>query len=507
MSTRSSRVRLAPLAGCLATALALACADASAARTRDTPSLPSWWKLPDPADIARRWQPNQRVPPELPTGTIVVQNCNDHGSGSLRAAVAAAADFGTIDLTQLSCSRITLTTGSITITQSGLTLQGRGSKYLAIDGHDTFPVLTQTSSGGLSVQGLAIEHGLRDVANYSARGGCIYGDRLYLDDTVVAYCTAKTEAASNLYRAIGGGVFGVSSVTLYDSSVVDSSAVAPSSLAGYGGGVASYGSTKVYHSFISGNYANYNGGGVEALGGLVVSYSTFDSNNAANSCGAFCAQGDISIVASTISNNQAAVSVGGADLYAPYHAGPPTIVNSTISGNRAPLFGGLLIARGNGIYGARVANTTIAFNHEDSPTRAAGGLAFYGQSLNGFDLESTIVSNNTYGPDSNPDDVGGGASIVITGANNLVGYSTLPLPGDTILARSAMLAPLAFNGGTTRTHMLLSGSPAIDAGNNAFTETNDQRGAGFPRVIGSAADIGAYELDTDDVIFVNGFDE
>jgi len=44
-----------------------------------------------------------------------------------------------------------------------------------------------------------------------------------------------------------------------------------------------------------------------------------------------------------------------------------------------------------------------------------------------------------------------------------------------------------------------------DAGNNTFGASYDQRGSGYPRVIGSAADIGAYELDTD-VIFANGFD-
>jgi hypothetical protein len=54
--------------------------------------------------------------------------------------------------------------------------------------------------------------------------------------------------------------------------------------------------------------------------------------------------------------------------------------------------------------------------------------------------------------------------------------------------------------------MLVSGSPAIGAGNNAAAAAYDQRGDGFPRVIGANADIGAYELDTVDFIFANGFD-
>ena len=70
----------------------------------------------------------------------------------------------------------------------------------------------------------------------------------------------------------------------------------------------------------------------------------------------------------------------------------------------------------------------------------------------------------------------------------------LPVPVDTILAQDPLLAPLASNGGPTATHALLSGSPAIDAGNNSQGASFDQRGSGYSRVIGAAPDIGAYEL-------------
>jgi hypothetical protein len=62
------------------------------------------------------------------------------------------------------------------------------------------------------------------------------------------------------------------------------------------------------------------------------------------------------------------------------------------------------------------------------------------------------------------------------------------------------------NGGPTLTHALSAGSPAIDHGNNAASLQYDQRGSGFPRVVGANADIGAYELNSHDVIFRNGFD-
>jgi hypothetical protein len=60
-----------------------------------------------------------------------------------------------------------------------------------------------------------------------------------------------------------------------------------------------------------------------------------------------------------------------------------------------------------------------------------------------------------------------------------------------------MLAPLANNGGPTRTHALLAGSPAIDQGDNNGAPTTDQRGVSRPRDgdgNGSRiVDIGAFE--------------
>jgi hypothetical protein len=202
---------------------------------------------------------------------------------------------------------------------------------------------------------------------------------------------------------------------------------------------------------------------------------------------------------STISDNQARIEQGGVLMIGLGATRPLTIIDSTISGNNAMFYAGATIAE----YAARIANSTIAFNYEHSMAKYGAGLSSDGIAI---DLESTIVGNNTYAGGTSPDDVGGTTGSSLSGANNLIGFSSLPTPGDTILLQSPMLGPLSYNGGSTRTHMILSGSPAIDAGNDAANVSFDQRGAGFARVIGSAADIGAYELDTDDVIFANGFD-
>jgi len=64
-----------------------------------------------------------------------------------------------------------------------------------------------------------------------------------------------------------------------------------------------------------------------------------------------------------------------------------------------------------------------------------------------------------------------------------------------------MLGPLQDNGGSTFTHELLSGSPAINAGDPNFDPNSfnppmvyDQRGTGFNRVVNGRIDIGAFEV-------------
>jgi hypothetical protein len=70
--------------------------------------------------------------------------------------------------------------------------------------------------------------------------------------------------------------------------------------------------------------------------------------------------------------------------------------------------------------------------------------------------------------------------------------------GGTILGADPVLGPLQNNGGTTETHALLAGSPAINAGPNPVpvfpTNEFDQRGDGFLRVVEGVVDIGAFEV-------------
>ena len=53
------------------------------------------------------------------------------------------------------------------------------------------------------------------------------------------------------------------------------------------------------------------------------------------------------------------------------------------------------------------------------------------------------------------------------------------------------------NGGSTLTIALLPDSPAINAGANPLGLSFDQRGAGFSRIVGGQADIGAFEVQSE----------
>src|SRR5207248_557682 len=59
-----------------------------------------------------------------------------------------------------------------------------------------------------------------------------------------------------------------------------------------------------------------------------------------------------------------------------------------------------------------------------------------------------------------------------------------------------LLGPLQNNGGPTFTHGLLTGSPAINAGDPNFTPPPlyDQRGPGYDRVFNGRIDIGSLEV-------------
>ena len=113
-------------------------------------------------------------------------------------------------------------------------------------------------------------------------------------------------------------------------------------------------------------------------------------------------------------------------------------------------------------------------------------------------MTNTIVAGNS--AEGGYPDVSGGFESPSRG--NLIGIidgsSGLNSDSSTQYGTSGtpldpLLGPLAYNGGPTATHLLLTGSPALNAGVEGNLTATDQRGIGFPRVLGVNVDIGAVE--------------
>lgn len=400
-----------------------------------------------------------------PNATLVVTNCDDSGAGSLRDTIAAAVSGDTIDLTQLTCSTITLTSNYFTVLQDDLTITGPGATSLAIDGAGALPLFSHYGSGTLSIDGLTLTNGYyyyHGTARY-AGGGCIasYGNVL-IQNSMVSDCTLKA------YKAHAGAILTVGNLTVVNSVITHSRAV--------GTHFAADGAGLVY-------------------GDLTLQYSTI-SDNAASSTevysvvGTFHVTGNVLIQNSTISGNQA--KNFAAFAFIPHNNSPMALmVNSTISGNIATdggAFGGGYTETPLTIY-----NSTIAFNTGGS----ASGIYAYNAPLT---LQSTLIADN------DAIDLRLGGTATVSGAHNLINRAAT-VPPDTI-RDCPQLGPLADNGGVTLTHALRSASPAIDSGSNFNATSYDQRGMGFPRVFGVAADIGAVEWQggTDEQIFNSGFE-
>lgn len=219
-------------------------------------------------------------------------------------------------------------------------------------------------------------------------------------------------------------------------------------------------------------------------------------------------RGTLTVVSSTISNNrpnviEPVVFGGGID-------GSATLINSTVSGNAAFFGGGL--STGPFI----IISSTIVNNQSDSPTEGVLGEATMRNSIvagnrgqQGFPSDCRSVISQGFNLIGTVGFVGGVGECSVTGdlTGNLTGRTIItetgPL-GATGLA-DPRLGPLQINGGQVPTHALLTGSPAIDAGNPAAPgstptacPTIDQRGVPRPqdgngdRV--AVCDIGAFEL-------------
>lgn len=408
--------------------------------------------------------------------TYVVTSCDDSGPGTLRDALAALPTGGLVDMTQLTCSAITLTSGELSTPANYLIVNGGGTM---ITSAHASRVLAHRGTERIRLDSLDIRDG--EIAGTpNALGGCIYSTAdVVLSNVTISGCLATSTNSNNASLAEGGGVFARGTVYL-DGSVVSDNAVIPANVSynyGHGGGIFA---DALYadRSTITGNSAMGNsvyttGGGFFVQHQALIEYSTIDNNSAYEGGGGQTGHNGASLIrSSTISSNSGGGLLSSDALL--------DIRNSTITANTFP--------------------TTRVYGH-------GSGLWLLGQSPY-LALRSSIVAGNTAGEIADDIDVNDWYNPII-GSNNVVIASNIPPPSDTI-RDDPQLLPLSENGGPTRTHALAPGSPAIDRGRNPDRDAYDQRGEGYARIVGVATDIGSYELQVaqppPNPIFASGFE-
>jgi hypothetical protein len=395
------------------------------------------------------------IPAAALAGAPVVSNCNDSGTGSLRAAVAAAGSGEVIDLGGLACNSITLS-GVIQVNGiADLSIRANAAQNFSIVAGGQDRAFAHAGAGQLSLANLAIRDGRSGDA-----GGCVYSQAdLRLDNVSLSNCAAGSDSAqgahggaaaagSNLVinasrisdnqvdgtgRVSGGGVWAGGTVTASDSEFRNNHA---HSHAGSGSpfdnivqggaiqadlGLVMSGSQVIGNTVLSDSYEVY-GGGVSAgiqennaqSVSLVLIGSTISGNTAQTLCDVCAPQGgggmtigDAELREVTISDNVVTSTNhygGGGGFRFFGDSASASIFDSVISGNEADSAGGGLIGPGRGVL--HIERSRIENNEAGNQAglgEAGGGILTFGGAV---ELISSSVTGNISGAD------GGGINVL-----------------------------------------------------------------------------------------------
>ena len=267
-------------------------------------------------------------------------------------------------------------------------------------------------------------------------------------------------------------------------------------------------------SLISNNFTTKmgsEGGGVDAKYATVTNSSISGNSTSGDEAegGGINVSFAASITTSTVSGNRTTgnqAEGGGID------AGSAIITSSTVSDNStagdASAGGGINIFRD-----ATISNSTITGNHTTGSNSPSGGLYQVADANETLTLNSVILAGNTrfgnvvdnFAFDSANTPVldvnfslFGDLAIEISGANNTNVLTNTP--GLAVLSDNGCATPAGapVSAVCVQTHAIQLSSLALNAGDNSLTLASDQRGTGFPRVINSQADIGAFEASSVD---------
>jgi hypothetical protein len=411
---------------------------------------------------------------------------SDPGSGSLRAAIAAAANGDTINFNL--GGPATITVGTPLTLGPNVTISGPGAANLTISGGDSVVVFLVNVGANVAISGLTVSHGSNLLG-----GGIFNAGTLALTDVVVSDNTIGTQ--------LGGGIFNSGALTLTGCTVANNAVTFISRSGGEsgdGGGVYNTGGTvQVIDSIIRANNAltGFGGGIANILGTVTVIDSTIDGNNSLEGAGIGSGSGTLVVSGSTFAFNIAINDGGGIVnvtlVIGEHPLGVAFVTNSTFFGNRANL--GAALA--NDFAEMNVANTTITGN-----ATPEGGFAINSIVSNipprGLFIKSTLLANNVGGNCFSIDTTSEGYNL----SDDTSCATIFTATGDrNNVAAGLDAGGLKSNGGPTQTVALLLSSPAVNhipvaacTDSNGAAVAVDQRGVTRPQ--GSACDVGAFEL-------------
>ncbi len=426
---------------------------------------------------------------------LVVTTATDSGQGSLRQAIADAADSDIVDFdSSLNGQTILLTSGELVIDKS-ITINGPAPNLItvSIDQNSAswpFRIFHVMPGHKVTIRGLTLSNG----GPSGVGGAAIYNDQGTL---TINSCNI----ADNFTELAGGGIYNAtnSAILLINSTVTGNHAAGEIGgivAGGSGGGIYNRGMLEIRNSTISDNSVTtlppYPGGAGGIFNGtgatLTISKSTIDGNTAGFSGGGISNYGTLSLTDSTVSDNRSTLGGDGGGIE---NHGSLTIVNSTISSNVTSYKG---FGNGGGIYNGNaltISNSTISGNSSGGFIGDGGGIY--------LDSGTLQINNTILKAGGNGANIFNNSGTVTSQGYNLSsddGGGFLTATGD-VINTDPLLGPLQNNGGATLTHELLKGSPAINAGDPNFTPPPfyDQRAQpGYDRVYGGRLDIGSFEV-------------
>ncbi len=275
----------------------------------------------------------------------------------------------------------------------------------------------------------------------------------------------------------GAGIHNEGNLILINSVVSDNSTVL--NMYGNCGGIYSSNFLSIQNSQVIRNQSTYGGGicngGTAEISGLNLTNNiAFEGGGILSTTGA-----TLTIESTTISTNTATATGGGMSI-----GGAVTVTNSTISGNKADSGGAGIENVGH----LKLVNVTISGNATTQTVGLPSNIWNGGFADSYVQLANTIIN----GPGNAGCASETGLGFISLG-HNLSSDNTCNLTSTGDLTNTnPLLGPLQLNSpGTTLTHALLGGSPAVNRGSNAYCPPIDQRGVSRP--FGVICDVGAFE--------------